>query len=414
MRSPRTGAPSIPSVIEWRYMTWLHYGIVAAVACIVTMALVPAVKKLAFKVDAVDYPNARRVNKKPTARFGGVAMFGGLVAALASIWIGTTFFDWHYPLHSPVSRNIWYPGVAAGVVLIFLIGAADDILDLRPRTKLIGQIAAASIVAASGLLLSDMHNPVGPGFVDFGIWAYPITVFYLVAFMNVINLIDGLDGLASGITAISAFTMFVFAVLTFRVDAAFLSVGLIGICLGFLRYNFNPASIFMGDSGSLLLGMSLGIVSLFATTRSALFVSLLVPILVAGVPIIDTASAIIRRMRAHQPIQQADNGHIHHQLLREGFSQRKTVLIMWGWTAVLAVSAIFITETHGAARLAFMAIAFGVSAFFVVRLHLLGPVLRHHYVPRPATGQKRANEAFNKASESLGGKDEKPPSPESR
>ena len=143
--------------------------------------------------------------------------------------------------------------------------------------------------------------------------------------------------------------------------------------------------------------MSLGIVSLFATTRSALFVSLLVPILVAGVPIIDTASAIIRRMRAHQPIQQADNGHIHHQLLREGFSQRKTVLIMWGWTAVLAVSAIFITETHGVMRLAFMALAFGISAFFVVRLHLLGPVLRHHYAPRPATGQKRAAEEFNKA-----------------
>lgn len=383
-------------------MTWLHYVIVTAVACIVTMALVPPVKKLAFIVDAVDYPNARRVNKKPTARFGGVAMFGGLAAGLATIWIGTQFFGWNYPLHSPVSRNIWYPGVMLGVILIFLVGAADDIWDLRPRTKLLGQIVAAGIVAASGLLLSDMHNPVGPGYIDFGIFAYPITIFYLVAFMNVINLIDGLDGLASGITAISALTMFIFATLTFRLDAAFLAVGLIGICLGFLRYNFNPASIFMGDSGSLLLGMSLGIVSLFATTRSALFVSLLVPILVAGVPIIDTASAIIRRMRAHQPIQQADNGHIHHQLLREGFSQRKTVLIMWGWTAILAVSAIFITETHGVMRLAFMALAFGISAFFVVRLHLLGPVLRHHYAPRPATGQKRAAEEFNKAADLVG------------
>lgn len=383
-------------------MTWLHYCIVAAVACVVTMALVPPIKKLAFRVDAVDYPNARRVNKRPIARFGGVAMFGGLVVGLFTIWVGCQFFGWHYPLHSPVSRNIWYPGVALGVVLIFLIGAADDIWDLRPRHKLIGQIVAASIVAASGLLLSDMHNPIGPGFIDFGIFAYPITVFYLVAFMNVINLIDGLDGLASGITAISALTMFVFATLTFRVDAAFLAVGLIGICLGFLRYNFNPASIFMGDSGSLLLGMSLGIVSLFATTRSALFVSLFVPILVAGVPIIDTASAIIRRVRAHRPIQQADNGHIHHQLLREGFSQRKTVLIMWLWTAILAVSAIFITETHGIARLVSMAVAFGVSAFFIVRLHLLGPVLRHHYVPRPATGQRRANEEFNKAADRIG------------
>lgn len=380
-------------------MTWLHYGIAAAVACVVTMALVPPVRKLAFKLDAVDYPSARRVNKKPTARFGGVAMFGGLIAGLLTIWVGSQFFGWHYPLHSPVSRNIWYPGVACGVVLIFLVGAADDIWDLRPKQKLLGQIVAASIVAASGLLLSDMHNPIGAGYIDFGIWAYPITVFYLVAFMNIINLIDGLDGLASGITAISAFTMFTFAVLTFRVDAAFLCAGLIGICLGFLRYNFNPATIFMGDSGSLLLGMSLGIVSLFATTRSALFVSLLVPILVAGVPIIDTASAIIRRLRAHQPIQQADNGHIHHQLLKEGFSQRETVLIMWGWTVILAISAIFVTETHGAWRLVFIALAFGVSAFFIVRLHLLGQVLRHHYDPRPAVGQKRAFEEFNEAAD---------------
>lgn len=390
-------------------MTWLHYGIAAAVACVVTMALVPPVRKLAFKLDAVDYPGSRRVNKAPTARFGGVAMFGGLVAGLFSIWLGTQFFGWHYPLHSPVSKGVWYPGVAVGVVLIFLVGAADDIWDLRPRYKLLGQVVAASVVAASGLLLADMHNPFGPGFIDFGVAAYPITVFYLVAFMNVINLIDGLDGLASGITAISALTMFAFAVLTFRTDAAFLCAGLIGICIGFLRYNFNPASIFMGDSGSLLLGMSLGIVSLFATTRSALFVSLLVPILVAGVPIIDTASAIIRRLRAHTPIQQADNGHIHHRLLREGYSQKKTVLIMWGWTAVLAVSAIFITETHGTTRLVFMGIALGVSAFFVVRLHLLGPVLRHHYVPRPAVGHKRANEAFNKAASDLAKKRDVPP-----
>lgn len=378
-------------------MTFLQYGIVAAVACIVTILLTPPVKKLAFKIDAVDYPSERRVNKRPTARFGGVAMFGGLVAAMATIVAGVAFFDWNYPLHTLVGRHIWYPGIAIGVVVIFAVGVLDDIFDLRPRYKLLGQIVAASIVSASGLLLADMHNPFGPGFVDFGWFAYPLTIFYLVAFTNVINLIDGLDGLAAGITTIAAATMFAFAMLTHRADAAFLSIALIGISVGFLRYNFNPASIFMGDSGSLLLGMSLGIVSLFATTRSALFVSLLVPILVAGVPIIDTAAAIIRRVRAHQPIQKADSGHIHHQLLKEGHSQRVTVLIMWGWTALLALCAIFVTETHGAVRIAFALIATGVSAFFVVKLQLLGPVLRHHYNPRPATRERRAAEEFNKA-----------------
>lgn len=379
-------------------MNWLHFATVALVACIATMLLVPPVKKLAIKLDAVDYPSERRVNKKPIPRFGGVAMFGGLVLGLIALGIGVFVLGWHYPFRSIVSRDLWYPGIALGIILVFLVGVADDIFDLKPAQKLIGQIAAAAIIAASGLLISNIHNPFGLGFIEFGWVAYPLTIFYLVAFSNIINLIDGLDGLASGITAISAITMFAFAVMTLRVDAAFFCAILIGVCLGFLRYNFNPASVFMGDSGALTLGLSLGVVSLFATTKSALFVSLLVPILTAGVPIIDTAAAIIRRLRGHQPIQQADRGHIHHRLLSEGYSQRKTVLIMWGWTAILAISAIFITEMHGLARIPFVVLALGVSLFFVIKLHLLGPVLQHHYNPRPAVGKKRAEEEFNKAS----------------
>ena len=192
--------------------------------------------------------------------------------------------------------------------------------------------------------------------------------------------------------------MVVFAILTVRPEATFFGLALVGVCAGFLRYNFHPASIFMGDSGSILLGMSLGVVSLFATTKSTLFVSLLMPIIVAGVPVIDTAAAIIRRKRQHQSVMQADRGHIHHRLLSEGYSQRSTVLIMWGWTAILSVSALFITEMHGLARLPFVCLALGVSAFFVIKLNLLGPVLQHHYNPRPSTGKKRINEQFNAAS----------------
>lgn len=379
-------------------MTWLQYAIVAAVACITTMALVPPVKRLAFKIDAVDYPSERRVNKQPTARFGGVAMFGGLLCGLAVIIGGVAFFDWHFPLHSFVTREISYPGIFAGITLAFLVGVADDIFDLRPMHKFLGQVIAATIVAASGLLLTDMMNPFGHEQLMFGWLSYPITVFYLVAFCNVINLIDGLDGLAAGITAISSTAMVVFAILTVRPEAAFFGLALVGVCAGFLRYNFHPASIFMGDSGSILLGMSLAVVSLFATTKSTLFVSLLMPIIVAGVPVIDTAAAIIRRKRQHQSVMQADRGHIHHRLLSEGYSQRSTVLIMWGWTAILSVSALFITEMHGLARLPFVCLALGVSAFFVIKLNLLGPVLQHHYNPRPSTGKKRINEQFNAAS----------------
>ena len=367
---------------------WLQFAVVALVACIVTIALIPLVRYVAFRIDAVDYPSERRVNRIPIARLGGVAMFCGLVAALFAIYIGVNFFGWRFGFLSPLGERFFYPGIAAGVFLVFVVGVIDDIMDLKPIVKLAGQIVAASIIAASGLLLDDMHNPFGSGYIFFGWFAYPLTVFYLAAFTNIINLIDGLDGLASGITAIAAFTIFIFATITMRIDAALLCAALVGICVGFLRYNFYPASIFMGDSGSLLLGMSLGVVSLFATARSALFVSLFVPIIVAGVPIIDTAAAIIRRRRAHQPIQKADRGHIHHQLLKEGFSQRKTVLIMWGWTAILAICAIFITEMRGFARIPFALLALGVSAFFIVRLRLLGSVLKHHYNPRPSTRRK--------------------------
>lgn len=351
-------------------------------AALATMALVPLARHLAIRLDAIDYPSARRVNTKPVPRMGGVAMLGGLLVTLLAVFLGMRFLGWTDPFepHLPLSVN--YVGVGAGVLFMFGVGVVDDIVNLKPKVKLAGQVVAACIVVASGLLLSSVHNPFGPGFVEFGWFAYPLTVFYLVAFANVINLIDGLDGLAAGITAISALTIFVFAMLTYRFDAAVMSIALAGVCVGFLRYNFHPASIFMGDSGSLLLGFSLGIVSLFAVARSALFVSLLVPLLAAGVPIVDTALAIIRRTRAHRPIDQADEGHIHHRLMQTGFSQRATVLIMWAWTAALALCGVLITRLDGIPRIIVFIIAAVITAYGVLKLRLLEPVLLHHYSPR--------------------------------
>ena len=269
-----------------------------------------------------------------------------------------------------------------GTVLIFLVGAVDDVVDLNPKAKMLGQIVAACVVAGSGLLFSSIHNPFGEGYIEFGWVAYPLTVFYLVAFANVINLIDGLDGLAAGITGISAITILLFAVLTGRFDAALFGVILVGVCAGFLKSNFFPASIFMGDSGALLLGFALGIISLFAVARSALFVSLLVPILAAGVPILDTFFAIVRRKREHRPIDEADKGHIHHRLMRAGFSQRATVLIMWAWTALLAACGVIITWADNLVRIPIFLIACAVTAYAIVKLRLLGDALSHHFNPR--------------------------------
>ena len=365
-----------------RRVNWLECGTLFLVALIATATLVPVAKKLAVRLDAIDYPSARRVNTRPTPRLGGVAIFLGLTVCLAVLLSGMLFWGWPNPFVSHPSLSINYPGVAIGVAAMFAVGVVDDVKGLNPKPKLAGQVIAACIVAGSGLLLSSIYNPFEGGFIEFGWLSYPLTVFYLVAFANIINLIDGLDGLAAGITAITAMTIFVFAVLTNRPDATFLSVAVVGACIGFLLYNFHPASIFMGDSGALLLGFSLGVVSLFAVARSALFVSLLVPILAAGVPIIDTAFAIVRRKRSHRPIDEADKGHIHHRLMKAGFGQSATVLIMWGWTAVLALCAILFTEIHGLARIPIFCVLAGVTVFAIAKLHLLEPVLRHHYHPR--------------------------------
>lgn len=363
-------------------MDWLEYGVLFAVAAVVTIALTPLARKLAIKLDAIDYPSARRVNMLPIPRMGGVAIFGGILAALAVSGFGVYAFGWVDPFidYNGIEVNYW--GVLLGTVLIFLVGAVDDVVDLNPKAKMLGQIVAACVVAASGLLFSSIHNPFGEGYIEFGWVAYPLTVFYLVAFANVINLIDGLDGLAAGITGISAITILLFAVLTGRFDAALFSVILVGVCAGFLKSNFFPASIFMGDSGALLLGFSLGVISLFAVARSALFVSLLVPILAAGVPILDTFFAIVRRKREHRPIDEADKGHIHHRLMRAGFSQRATVLIMWAWTALLAACGVIITWADNLVRIPIFLIACAVTAYAIVKLRLLGDALSHHFNPR--------------------------------
>lgn len=363
-------------------MDWLEYGVLFAVAAVVTIALTPLARKLAIKLDAIDYPSARRVNMLPIPRMGGVAIFGGILAALAVAGFGVYAFGWVDPFidYNGIEVNYW--GVLLGTVLVFLVGAVDDVVDLNPKAKMLGQIVAACVVAGSGLLFSSIHNPFGEGYIEFGWVAYPLTVFYLVAFANVINLIDGLDGLAAGITGISAITILLFAVLTGRFDAALFSVILVGVCAGFLKSNFFPASIFMGDSGALLLGFSLGVISLFAVARSALFVSLLVPILAAGVPILDTFFAIVRRKREHRPIDEADKGHIHHRLMRAGFSQRATVLIMWAWTALLAACGVIITWADNLVRIPIFLIACAVTAYAIVKLRLLGDALSHHFNPR--------------------------------
>ncbi|MFR1166896.1 MAG: hypothetical protein ACLSDQ_04330 [Adlercreutzia equolifaciens] len=232
-------------------VTLRHFLVLGLLAFVVTYLCVPLARRLALRLDAVDYPSARRVNKRPTPRMGGIAMAAGIAAALIVEVAGEYFFGWagFYIRHR---SGINHAGVMCGLLTIVCVGAMDDVYSLKPSVKFAGQILGATIIAASGLLLSSIANPLGAGFIQFGWWSYPLTVLYLVCFMNVINLIDGLDGLAAGIAAIASFFLFLIAFGRGLEETA--------ICPSFCwarRWHFCATTsrrrYLHGDSGSLLL-----------------------------------------------------------------------------------------------------------------------------------------------------------------
>jgi UDP-GlcNAc:undecaprenyl-phosphate/decaprenyl-phosphate GlcNAc-1-phosphate transferase len=318
---------------------WKHYLFLVALAGSVTLALTPLVRDWSLKRGLVDLGGGRKVHKGAMSRLGGIAMFVGFTAALVVEYLGERYWNWGGGLVTgDGASHVAFTGAALGLVIIFITGVLDDILTLSPGVKLLGQLIAAGVVMKFGLRVDFLGNPFGGGgLVDIGILTYPITLLWILGFTNVINLIDGLDGLAAGVTAIAVTSFLVLAVQGNQLIAATLAAVLIGCCVGFLRYNFNPASIIMGDSGAMFLGFALACISLLGVMKSVVAITLIVPLLVIGVPIFDTASAIIRRARHGQPIQEADRGHIHHRLLDRGFNQRQTVLIIYVWSIGLAV-----------------------------------------------------------------------------
>lgn len=365
-----------------RLTSWNLYVVLFLTTLVVTLAATPLARVIATKLGAVDKPSKRRINKRTVPRMGGIAIFLALMVAAVVLWVGTTYLAWPVTIVESRFSRINYPVLALSFVVIFMVGAIDDVFSLRPRYKLVGQILAACIAVAGGLTVGVIVNPFAHAEVSLGWLAYPITVIYLVAYVNIINLIDGLDGLASGVTFISCITLFFLATLSGRMDAAALSIALAGATLGFLRYNFNPASIFLGDSGSLLLGFSLGTITLLNVTRVAGLTTIIIPLVVSFVPIVDTLSAIIRRRRAHVSIGHADKGHIHHRLISEGYDQRQAVLLIYGWTALLCLGALVMTQVEVGPRIAIFVVLIGASAWFAMHLNLFEPVLLHHYNPK--------------------------------
>ncbi len=290
-------------------------------ALIVTYLATPVVEIVATKLEALDHPSERKLHTEPIPHLGGLAIYFGFIVAVGTAFILAKMAG------SQLNFMVGFGIILAGTLLM-LVGLVDDIKNLRPMTKLVWQIIAALIVIGFGVEISFLTNPFN-GILVLGVLSIPLTLFWIVGVTNAINLIDGLDGLATGVTAISAFTLFFVALRTHQIGAAILLIALCGASLGFLRHNFFPAKIFLGDSGSMFLGFILASASIVGVLKTTLVVALLIPLLILGVPICDTLFAIGRRLGTGKHPFEADNKHIHHMLLRAGFNKREAVLAIY-------------------------------------------------------------------------------------
>ena len=329
-------------------------------------------KKLAFKIGAVDVPkDNRRMHKKPIPRLGGLAI------VIAFLLCSFLF----------VKLDSQMQGILLGAIIILVVGVLDDCLALPALPKFFAQIAAGTIVVLHGCSVRYVTNPFSAVPIDLGWLAGPVTVFWIVLMTNAVNFIDGLDGLAVGVSAISTATMLVIALLLGNESVAIILAALLGSCLGFIPYNFNPAQIFMGDTGSTFLGFILASLSIQGLFKMYAVISFMVPFLILGVPFFDVSFAVIRRLAKGQNPMTADRGHIHHRLIDMGLSQKQSVAIVYMLTGVLGLAAVLLANTtETKAFILFAAVLVVAILGFAV---IFGP---HH---RPPQNDKKDEEKEN-------------------
>jgi UDP-GlcNAc:undecaprenyl-phosphate GlcNAc-1-phosphate transferase len=315
--------------------------------------LTPLIRSFSFRFGVLDQPGTRKVHQDVTPRLGGMAVFTALVLPFLF------FYLFHPSLQKEIHRS-WQPllGLSLGCLLVFGVGVWDDLRRLPPWPKLTVEIGAALLAYYFGLRIELFSNPFG---LQWNVtWlSLPFTVFWLVGITNAVNLADGIDGLAVGIATFASAILFVMTISTVYVLVPFLAVALAGAALGFLRYNFSPATIFLGDSGSLFLGFLLGGLSLWASEKSTIAFALLIPIIALGLPILDMIYAILRRWNRGVSIAQADREHIHHKLLEKGYSHRKAVLLLYGANLVLVgLAALLLITRNSFASYTIIALGF--------------------------------------------------------
>lgn len=357
------------------------YLVVLAVALGTTLLTTPLVRVLARRIGAVVRPDERRVHERPTPTLGGVAMYLGFLAAMATATRIPQFDGVFATTSEPL-------GVVLGATIIFVVGLVDDLREVSAPAKVAGQVLAGSVLSLLGVTMLFFRIPFGDIVLLSPDLAPLVTVLWVVGMANAVNLIDGLDGLAAGIVAIAAAAFFLYADQLF--DEGFLpdnsvsplvAIIVLGLCLGFLPHNVHPARIFMGDGGSMLLGLLMATPTLLVGGQTSegfsgqtffFFAPLFIPFFILGVPIFDMAFAIVRRASRRSGLATADKDHLHHRLMRLGHGQRRSVIILWTWTALLSGFVLYPAYTDQGNAV----VPFGVAALGVALYTLLHPQAR--------------------------------------
>lgn len=332
-----------------------HLILALLTAFLTAFATTPLVKKLAFRIKAVDVPkDNRRMHKKPMPLIGGLAIFLGFtVSAVVSRLISVDTFRLQF-------LPLW-----CGAALIVILGIFDDIFALKPWLKFIGQFVAAAIPVVRGITITDIFGI----HIDAQWLSVIVTLIWIVGLTNAINLIDGLDGLACGVSSICCLILMVVSMLKSEPYVTMLTAALAGAALGFLPYNLNPATIFMGDTGAMFLGYTLSVISIMGVFKLSAAVSFIIPIIIFGLPIFDTAFAIIRRVLSGRSPFAADRGHLHHKLVDHGFNVKQSVLILYVICSIFGFFAIMVSERKFSSVLTIIIFAFLIGLFNLAMSH---------------------------------------------
>lgn len=336
--------------MELSTASWINLLSALAVAFGISFVLTPVVKSFAKQVGAIDMPDKERhLHAHPIPRMGGLSIFIGFLLSVL--------------LFASITTQV--RGILLGAILIVVVGAVDDVLNLNAWLKFGIQIIAAVIAVLHGVIINVVTNPLlmtNEQALTIGILAVPVTILWIVGVTNSVNLIDGLDGLACGVSAIASLSILVVAVIVpdSNINVAVILAALCGACLGFIPYNLNPAKIFMGDTGALLLGYILATVSVVGMFKFYAIVTFVVPVLALAIPLFDTIFAVIRRTAKGQSPFHADRGHLHHRLIDMGLNQKQAVAVLYALSAILGLAAVVLNST-GLTRIILAIIAFAIA-----------------------------------------------------